>query len=189
MRSRVAYLLLIAIIALIRLGELRLAKRNATRLLAKGAREASPGHYRWMVLLHSAFLAACPLEVWFLRRPLIVPLALVALLALVLAMALRLWAIATLGGRWTTRIFVLPETPAVTGGPYRFLRHPNYLAVVTEIAALPLIHTAWISAVLFSLLNALLLRVRIRQEERALTDASNYQVLFAGKRRLLPGGR
>src|SRR5258705_282698 len=103
MESRVAYLILIAAIALVRLGELLLARRNAARLVARGAREAAPEHYRWMVLLHTAFLVACPLEVWFLHRPLLMPLALTASFALVLAMALRLWAIATLGERWTTR--------------------------------------------------------------------------------------
>jgi len=189
MESRTAYLLLVAVVALVRLGELAWAKRNVARLLRQGAREAAPGHYRWMVLLHTSFLIAAPLEVWLFRRPLIVPLAVAAGLALVLAMALRFWVLATLGERWTTRILYLPGVPPVTGGPYRYLRHPNYLAVVTEIAALPLIHTAWCTALAFTLLNALLLRVRIRAEEAALREASSYDALFAGKPRLVPGGR
>lgn len=189
MESRVAFLILVVCIALVRLGELRLAASNRRALLAKGAREAAPGHYRWMVLLHGAFLVAAPLEVWLLGRPFHPPLALCAGLALLLAMSLRFWVIATLGERWTTRILILPGVPAVTGGPYRFLRHPNYLAVVIEIAALPLIHSAWWTAAIFSLLNAVLLRVRILQEELALAQASNYEALFAGKPRLVPGGR
>lgn len=189
MESRTAFLLLIVCIAVARLGELRLARRNVAHLLAQGAREAAPGHYRWMVLLHTSFLVAAPVEVWLLRRPLIVPLALTAGLAVALAMALRFWVLATLGERWTTRILVLPGVAPVTGGPYRFLRHPNYLAVVTEIAALPLIHTAWCTALLFSLLNALLLRVRIRAEERALREASSYETHFASTPRLVPGVR
>ena len=111
----------------------------------------APGHYRWMVLLHTAFLVCCPLEVWLLGRPFLPWLGIPMLLLLVvLATGLRYWVITTLDGRWTTRIVVLPGASPVTGGPYRFLRHPNYLAVITEIFALPLVHTAWITAIVFS---------------------------------------
>lgn len=189
MDSRSAFLLLVVFVALVRLGELRVASRNVARLLARGAREAAPGHYRWMVLLHTSFLIAAPLEVWLLRRPFFPALAAGAGLALALAMSLRLWVLATLGERWTTRILILPGVPPVTGGPYRFLRHPNYLAVVVEIAALPLIHTAWWTTLAFTVLNAALLRVRIVQEERALREASDYESSFSGKPRLVPGGR
>ncbi|HSK74829.1 MAG TPA: isoprenylcysteine carboxylmethyltransferase family protein, partial [Thermoanaerobaculia bacterium] len=92
-------------------------------------------------------------------------------------------------GRWTTRIVVLPGVAPVTGGPYRFLRHPNYLAVILEILALPLVHTAWITALVFSLANALLLRVRIRAEEEGLARLSDYEAAFSGRPRLVPGGR
>jgi methyltransferase len=111
------------------------------------------------------------------------------MLALLLgAVALRWWVIATLGERWTTRIIFLPGATLVTGGPYRVLRHPNYLAVMAEIAALPLVHTAWATALAFSVLNIWLLRVRIRAEEAALAGASDYDAVFAGRPRLLPGG-
>lgn len=189
--SRALYTLLVALIAAGRLIELRIAEHNRRRLLAQGAVEAAPGHYRWMVLLHTAFLIACPLEVWLLDRPFLPGLAAVALAVLVLAAALRWWVIAALGGRggrWTTRILCLPGVPPVTGGPYRFLRHPNYLAVIAEIAALPLVHTAWLTAAVFSLLNAWLLRVRIAAEEAALTELSGYGPAFAGRPRLVPGG-
>lgn len=188
MDTRLLYTFLVAAVAAGRLIELRIAERHRRSLLARGGFEAGAGHYPWMVALHTAFLFACPLEVWLLDRPFI-PLLAAAMLALLLgAVALRWWVIATLGERWTTRILILPGAPPVTGGPYRVLRHPNYLAVVTEIAALPLVHTAWITALAFSVLNIWLLRVRIRAEEAALAGASDYDEAFAGRPRLLPGG-
>lgn len=179
MDTRLLYTLLVALVAAGRLVELRIAARNRRRLLARGGVEAAPGHYRWMVLLHAALLISCPLEVWLLGRPFLPALAAVMLLLVVLATALRYWVIRTLDGRWTTRIVVLPGEPPVTGGPYRFLRHPNYLAVCTEIACLPLVHTAWLSAIGFSLLNAWVLRVRSRAEEAALKSLTPYDEAFA----------
>jgi len=166
--SRLFYTLLVAAVALGRLVELRIAERHRRSLVARGGIEAGEGHYPWMVALHTAFLFACPLEVWLLDRPFLPGLAAAMLVLLGAAVALRWWVIASLGERWTTRILVLPGAPLVQGGPFRFLRHPNYLAVVTEIAVLPLVHTAWLTALAFSLLNAWLLRVRIRAEEAAL---------------------
>jgi methyltransferase len=187
--TRVAYTLLIGIVAAGRLFELRIAGRNLQDLLSRGAVEVAPGHYRWMVLLHAVFLVCCPLEVWMLDRPFLPLLGLPMLALVVLAAGLRWWVIATLDGRWTTRIVCLPGAPPVTEGPYRFLRHPNYLAVIVEMVALPLVHTAWLTAVAFSALNAVMLRVRIRAEEEALSRLSNYEAVFAGRSRLLPGGR
>lgn len=180
------YFVLIGGIALERLVELRIASRNRKALLARGAVEAGAGHYPPMVALHTAFLLACPLEVIVLDRPFVPPLAVAMLAVLAAAGALRFWVIATLKGRWTTRILVLPGAPPVTGGPFRYLRHPNYLAVVLEMLALPLVHSAWLTAVVFSLANAWLLKVRIAAEERALADAG-YETAFAGKSRLVPG--
>lgn len=168
MDTRLLYTLLVVAVALGRLIELRIAERHQRSLLARGGVEAGAGHYPWMVALHTAFLLSCPLEVWLLDRPFLPALAAAMLALLFGAVALRWWAIATLGERWTTRILVLPGASLVTGGPYRFLRHPNYLAVATEIAALPLVHTAWMTALAFTLLNAWLLRVRIQAEEAAL---------------------
>lgn len=187
--TRVLYSVLIGMVAAGRLFELRIAGRNYQALLDRGGVEAAPEHYRWMVLLHTAFLIACPLEVWLLGRPFIPSLAAVMLLLVALAAALRWWVIATLDGRWTTRIVCLPGVAPVTGGPYRLLRHPNYLAVIVEMFALPLVHTAWLTAVIFSALNAVILRVRIRAEEEALSRLSDYGAAFAGRPRLLPGGR
>lgn len=187
--TRVLYTILIGLVAAGRLFELRIAGRNYRALLARGGVEVGAEHYRWMVLLHTAFLIACPLEVWLLGRPFIPALAAVMLLLASLAAALRWWVIATLHGRWTTRIVCLPGVAPVTDGPYRWLRHPNYLAVIVEMFALPLIHTAWLTAVLFSALNAVILRVRIRAEETALSRLSEYGAAFAGRPRLVPGGR
>jgi methyltransferase len=189
MDTRLLYTALVIVVALGRLIELRIANRNFQSLLGRGGVEAGAEHYRWMVLLHALFLAACPLEVWELDRPFIPALAVVMLVLLVLAALLRWWVISSLEGRWTTRVVVLPGVPPVTGGPYRFLRHPNYLAVIVEIFALPLIHTAWLTAIAFSLANAVMLRVRIRTEEAALARASNYEAAFSGRSRLVPGGQ
>jgi methyltransferase len=187
--TRVLYTLLVVLVALGRVVELRIAGRNLRALLARGGVEVAPGHYRWMVLQHAAFLVCCPLEVWLLGRPFLPGLGIPMLVLVILATALRYWVITTLDGRWTTRIVVLPGSSPVTGGPYKFLRHPNYLAVITEILALPLVHTAWITAIVFSALNALILRVRIRAEEEALSRMSDYGTVFASRSRLMPGKR
>jgi methyltransferase len=187
--TRVLYTVLIALIAAGRLVELRIAGRNLRNLMERGGIEVAPEHYPWMVLLHASFLAACPLEVWLLKRPFVPALGFPMLLLVVLAAALRWWVIRTLQGRWTTRVVCLPGVAPVTAGPYRFLRHPNYLAVIVEMFALPLVHTAWLTAVVFSALNAAILRVRIRAEEEALSRLSEYSAAFAGRPRLVPGGR
>ena len=187
--TRVLYTVLIGLIAAGRLVELRIAGRNLRRLTAQGGIEVAPEHYPWMVTLHASFLAACPLEVWRLGRPFVPILAVSMLALLILAVALRWWVISTLDGRWTTRILILPGVAPVTGGPYRFLRHPNYLAVILEIFAVPMIHTAWLTAIAFSLANAVMLSVRIRAEEAALSRLTGYGEAFASRSRLVPGGR
>ncbi|HLE85763.1 MAG TPA: isoprenylcysteine carboxylmethyltransferase family protein [Thermoanaerobaculia bacterium] len=169
--TRVIYTALVGLVALQRLAELALSRRHERRLRSRGAVEVGDGHYPWMVALHAAFLVSCLAEVWWLARPFVPALAAIALAVLVAATGLRIWTLRTLGGRWTTRVLVLPGEALVTGGPYRHLRHPNYLAVVLEVAALPLVHTAWATALAFSAANALLLRVRIGVEERALDGA------------------
>ena len=184
--SRPLFLLLIAAVALERLGELVLSRRHERALRARGAVEAGAGHYPLMVGVHAALLAAAPVEVLRLDRPFL-PWLGWPMLALVLAtMTLRYWVVATLGERWATRVLVLPGAPLVARGPYRWLRHPNYLAVVVEIAALPLVHSAWLTALVFSLANLLLLRVRIATEEAALAGVSSYAERFAGRPRLVP---
>jgi methyltransferase len=179
------YVALVLAIALERVGELAITNRNLAWARARGGREHGGDQYPWMVAVHASFLVACPLEVVALDRP-FVPLLGWSMLALLAgAMALRYWAIATLGRRWTTRVVVVPGLPVVTAGPYRWLRHPNYLAVMIEVAALPLVHTAWITAVVWSAANALVLRARIASEEAALRGAYDYDAAMAGR----PGTR
>ncbi|NYD42982.1 isoprenylcysteine carboxyl methyltransferase family protein [Nocardioides panaciterrulae] len=168
MTGLAAFTVLVALVGVERLAELVVSTRNARWSLARGGRETGRGHYPVMVALHTGFLAAMLVEAW-VRRP-AVPAGLAwSMLAVVLAsQALRWWCIATLGRRWNTRVIVVPGLPPVTGGPYRLLRHPNYVAVIAEGIALPLVHAAWLTALGFTLANAALLAVRIRVEDAAL---------------------
>jgi methyltransferase len=163
-----AFLVVVGLVALERLAELVVSKRNAAWSLERGGVESGQGHFPVMVALHTGLLAAMVVEA-LVRRP-EVPAALAwSMLALVVAsQALRWWCIATLGRRWNTRVIVVPGLPPVTGGPYRVFKHPNYVAVVVEGAALPLLHACWLTAVGFTVLNAALLTVRIRCENAAL---------------------
>lgn len=163
------YTALIALVGVERLVELRLSVRNAKWAFARGATEHGQGHYPFMTVFHTTFLVACVAEPWLLDRPFPGALGFVALALAVGAQLLRYWAISTLGPRWNTRVIVLPRgEQLVGGGPYRFVRHPNYVAVCVELLVLPLVHGAWLTAVVFTVGNALLLRVRIRVEETAL---------------------
>ncbi|MFJ1562013.1 isoprenylcysteine carboxyl methyltransferase family protein [Streptomyces mirabilis] len=166
------YGLLVAAVAVERVAELFVARRNERWSTARGAIVTGQGHYPAMVALHTGLLVGCPAEVWLADRPFAPALAWPMLAALAGAQALRWWCIGTLGPRWNTRVMVVPGLPLVTSGPYRLLRHPNYVAVVTEGAALPLVHTAWVTAAVFTVLNAALLTVRIRCENRALATAT-----------------
>ena len=170
MLSAVLYTVLVAVVGVERLAELVVAKRNLARSLAQGGRETGFGHYPAMVVLHTGLLAGCLLEVWLADRPFVPVLGWVMLAVVIAAQALRWWCIRTLGPLWNTRIVVVPGVQRVTGGPYRLFPHPNYVAVVAEGVALPLVHTAWVTAVVFTVLNALLLRVRIRSENQALQE-------------------
>ena len=186
MVSNLWYLGLLALVALERGFELFLSRRNAKRAFARGGLEVGQGHWRPMILVHASFLIACASEVLLWERA-FVPLLGWPMLGLVLgAQSLRYWAIRTLGEAWNTRVIVVPGAPVVDGGPYRYLRHPNYAAVAIEIIALPLVHTAWVTALAYSLANAFLLRVRSRSEEAALRAHSNYDDRLADRDRLLP---
>jgi len=164
----IAYLSFLGLVALERMFELALSRRNAAWAFAQGGVEAGREHFLTMKVLHTGFFAACALEVVLLDRPFLPRLG-VPMLALALgAQALRYWAVASLGKRWNVRVITIPGMPLSHAGPYRFLRHPNYLAVVLEGIAIPLIHTAYLTAFGFTVLNGLMLRTRIRCEERAL---------------------
>ena len=155
-----------------RLAELVVTTRNARWSLSRGGIEVGRGHYPPMVLLHTGLLVGALVEVWT-RQPDLVPvLAWVMLALVVLSQGLRWWCIATLGRQWNTRVIVVPGLSLVRRGPYRWLSHPNYVAVVVEGFALPLVHSAAITAVVFTVLNAVLLGVRIRVENTALDRLS-----------------
>jgi methyltransferase len=162
------YVGLVAAVAVARGVELAVSERNRRWSMAQGGVESGAGHYPVMVLLHTGLLAGAVVEVLALDRPFLPWLGWPMLALLVASHALRWWCISSLGRQWCTRIVVVPGRSAVTSGPYRFLRHPNYLAVVLEGIALPLVHTAWVTAAVFTVLNAALLRVRIAAEEQAL---------------------
>ncbi|MGF2943891.1 isoprenylcysteine carboxyl methyltransferase family protein [Mycobacterium sp. Lab-001] len=162
------YYLLILAVGLERLAELLVSKRNAEWSFARGAKEFGRPHYVLMVVIHTALLVGCVVEPWALHRPFLAWLGWPMLGMVALSQGLRWWCIATLGPRWNTRVIVVPDAPLVREGPYRWLHHPNYVAVVTEGIALPLVHTAWVTAVLFTVANAALLRVRLRVENTAL---------------------
>ncbi|MCT9113990.1 hypothetical protein N4G69_52540 [Streptomyces mirabilis] len=166
------YGLLMAAVAVERVAELVVARRNERWSTARGAIVTGQGHYPAMVALHTGLLVGCPAEVWLADRPFVPALAWPMLAVLAAAQALRWWCIATLGPRWNTRVIVVPGLPLVTSGPYRLLRHPNYVAVVAEGVALPLVHTAWVTAAVFTALNAALLTVRVRCENRVLATAT-----------------
>jgi methyltransferase len=170
--SLVLYTALVALVAVERVAELVVSQRNAAWSLRHGGVETGRGHYGVMVVLHAGLLAGAVAEVW-IRRPDVVPLLAATMLAVVLmAQALRWWCIGTLGRQWNTRVIVVPGLPLVRRGPYRWLRHPNYVAVVAEGLALPLVHSAWITATVFTVLNAVLLTVRIRVENAALASGA-----------------
>lgn len=167
------YLALLAATAVERLAELVVSTRNARWAFARGGVEHGRRHFPPMVVLHTALLLGCALEVTLADRPFLPWLGWPALAVAMGCQALRWWCIASLGPRWNTRVIVVPGLPLVTRGPYRWLRHPNYVAVVLEGIALPLVHTAWLTAVVFTLLNAWLLAgARIPTEERALRAAA-----------------
>jgi methyltransferase len=170
--SLVAYTVLVVLVGLERLAELVVSTRNARWSFARGGVETGKGHYPAMVALHSALLAGALLEVWLLGRPFLPVLGATMLVLVLASQGLRWWCIATLGRQWNTRVIVVPGLPLVATGPYRFLRHPNYIAVALEGVALPLVHSAWITALVFTALNIPLLAVRLRTEEAALRRAA-----------------
>jgi methyltransferase len=159
----------VLLVALQRLLELALSRRNEIRLRAKGAVERGRGHYPLMVALHAGWLFSTLVE-GVLRGPDLPSYWPLPLALFLLAQPLRYWAILSLGEHWNTRVLVVPGAKPVRRGPYRYLSHPNYVVVVVEILAFPLVFGAVYTALVFSVLNALLLRVRVREEERALRE-------------------
>lgn len=163
------YVVLVVLVSLERVAELVVSLRNAKWSFAQGGVESGRGHYPFMVVLHTGLLFGCLAESF--HRPFIPALGWTMFALVVLSQALRWWCISVLGQQWNTRVIVVPGLHLVARGPYKLLKHPNYVAVVIEGIALPLVHTGWLTAVVFTLLNIPLLAVRIRSEEAALNAA------------------
>ena len=163
--------IILLLVTLQRLGELGLAQTNTRKLKARGAIEVGASHYPLIVAVHAAWL----ITLWTLGREQAVNL--LALTIFVVLQGLRVWIIATLGSRWTTRIIVLPGEPLITSGPYRYLSHPNYAVVVAEIATLPLALHLPVTALVFAVLNAMVLFIRIRAESRVLNEATTWPAM------------
>ena len=166
------YTALIGVIVVERAAELVVSQRNLAWSRAQGGVEYGSGHYPAMVALHTGLLVGCLAEVFWLERPFLSWLGWPMLAIVLAAQGLRWWCIIKLGKQWNTRVVIVPGASRVTGGPYRVVPHPNYVAVVAEGVALPLVHTAWITALVFTVLNAVLLTTRIRVENDALARLS-----------------
>jgi methyltransferase len=184
--TKIGFLILLGCVGLERLVELQVSRRHQRELASCGARKQSDPQYRWMVALHAAVLIGAALEVLLLHRPFIPPLAAAALLLFALATLLRWWVIRTLGIHWNTEVVDSGSLGVITDGPFRWIRHPNYLGVFVELIALPLVHTAWITAAVATAGNVFVLRNRLRVEERLLEAVPAYRATMAGKPRFLP---
>ena len=181
------YLALLLGVAALRLVELRISRRNQQLLLARGAQRVPEPHFRWIVAIHTAVLLGAAAEVLFLRRSFL-PLLGAAMFAIFLASnALRFWVIRTLGDLWSVQVMDSTRLGVVTTGPFRYVRHPNYAGVILEMLSLPLIHTAWITAVVTAIAYSWVLSKRLAAEEPVLLANPDYRAAMAGKPRFFPG--
>jgi methyltransferase len=185
--SVIAFLALLLAVALLRLVELRISKLHQKEMIARGAAKIDEPRFRWMVLLHTTVLLGAALEVVILKRPLIPWLAAPMFVIFLGANAVRWWVIRTLGQHWNVQAMDSTSLGVVTTGPFRYVRHPNYAAVFAEMLALPLIHTAWITAVLGTIAHFAVLSQRLATEERVLFANPDYRAAMAGKPRFVPG--
>jgi methyltransferase len=186
MAMTTAYLTLLAMVGIGRLAELRISRRNQRQLEKQGVRKVSEPHFRWMVLLHGGVLAGAAVEVTMLHRPLIPALAIPMAVLFVLANILRWWVMGTLAEHWNVEVMASSRVGVVTSGPYRWIRHPNYVAVVIELFALPMMHTAWITALAGTAANLEILRRRLDVEEDVLMADATYRAAMGTKPRFLP---
>lgn len=180
------YLILLGLVALGRLVELRISRRHLRELAARGATQRPEPRFRWMVLLHAGALLFAGLEVALLRRPFVPALAAIMGALFLLANALRWWVIHSMAEHWNARVVNSVSLGVVTRGPFRWIRHPNYVAVFVELLALPMIHGAWLTALGFGLLHLGVLHDRIALEERVLLANAAYRESMAHKPRFFP---
>ncbi len=172
------FIVVISIVMIQRLIELIVASKNEKWMRSQGAFEVGADHYPVMVLMHTGFFVTLLLEVTALDRPLS-PIWLVLLTIFLIAQVMRIWCLISLGKYWNTKILVLPGADVVKKGPYRWIRHPNYLIVTVELLTLPLLFGAYFTAILFTVLNLWMLSVRIPAEENALKEVTNYKEKFS----------
>jgi methyltransferase len=185
--STIAFLSLLLTVALLRFVELRISKQHQAEMMARGAAKVDEPKFRWMVLLHTAVLTGAAVEVVFLKRPFIPWLAVPMFAVFLAANAVRWWVIRTLGEHWNVQVMDSTRLGVVTSGPFRYVRHPNYAAVFAEMLALPLIHTAWITATAGAIAHMGVLAQRLSTEERVLFANPDYRAAMTGKPRFLPG--
>ena len=185
--ATILFLALLLVVAALRLVELRISRRHQAQLITQGAAKVAEPRFRWMVLLHTLVLFGAAFEVVFFRRPFYPALAAVMFAIFLAANAVRWWVIRTLGQHWNVQVMDSTRLGVISSGPFRFVRHPNYAAVFTEMLALPLIHTAWITAIAGSLAHSMVLAQRLSTEERILLANPEYQAAMAGKPRFIPG--
>ncbi len=185
--SVIAFLALLVAVAALRLVELRISKQHQREMLGRGAAKVDEPRFRWMVALHTLVLIGAAVEVVFLHRPFIPILAAVMFAIFLAANAVRWWVIRTLGEHWNVQVVDSTRLGVVTSGPFRFVRHPNYAAVFAEMIALPLIHTAWITALVGTVAHIVVLSQRLSTEERVLFANPDYRAAMSGKPRFLPG--
>ena len=185
--SVIAYLALLLLVALLRIVELQISRRHQREMVAHGAAKVNDPRFRWMVLLHTGVLVGAAVEVVFLHRPFIPVLAAVCFVIFLAANVVRWWVIRTLGEHWNVQIMNSTGLGVITTGPFRYVRHPNYAAVFVEMLVLPLMHTAWITAIAGSLAHIVVLSQRLSTEERVLFSDAQYRAAMAGKPRFLPG--
>ena len=181
------YLLFLVLVGLERLAELVISRRNQRALGAQGVRKVPERHFAAMVAVHTGVLVAAYMEVTLLARPWIPALAVAMGAVFVAATGLRLWVIGTMRTHWNVEVMASAPLGVVTHGPYRFVRHPNYLAVVLELVAIPLIHGAWLTAIAATLANAWVLAKRLEVEERVLLADPAYRAAMGAKARFVPG--
>jgi methyltransferase len=180
------YALVLALIGAGRLIELRISRSHQAAMAARGVGVARERGFHWMVLLHAGVLIGSLLEVRHARRPWIPLLGVPMALTLVATSLLRWWVIRTMGGQWTVRVMDAVQLGVVSGGPFRWIRHPNYVAVFVELEAIPLLHGAWMTALVGSLVHLWVLRRRLAVEEEVLLASPAYRAVMASKPRFVP---
>lgn len=179
------FMVFLSIIVIQRIIELYIAKRNEKWMKAQGALEFGQAHYRWMVLMHVMFLFVYLVEVLLFNKSLSIAWPFL-LLMFIVAQAGRIWILSALGRFWNTKIIVLPNAKLVRSGPYRYVKHPNYAIVIIELLVIPLLFNAYLTALIFTILNLGILSIRIPAEERALAQLTNYETSFLHLNHNLP---